>query len=865
MSLTPLQEWLIVELRKTLLLSNDDLWGFAQSFILPDLDLNTLECCLVKHCVSNIEALHPETEPPTLSEEFNCDEPGYVRIEAKTLPLMPNESEHKCLYIAFDFATHWVYLDVSNDKNCETASTFLVKLIKQAPFHIRVILTNHDDAFTGSSAMNKGGKSVVHSFSQTCVTETIEHRLIKQYNPLEEDMSELFNNITIQLENREGCWHEWKPMLNRYAAIYNHLFRLKSLEQFTPFNKLNACYIEFKSLFKKVPEDDFKPSSYLFYGLMYDLCEILSVFGEEDKLTGENKIRMNEIRNKRLISYHIEFFKKHNHKIFHALCDKSDTNINSLAFRFSIYERIYAQVSSYPFFSFNSEKELLNIFKKNILIPTIAIEVFTGNSTKSETSIYNHMHSFMQGEINALADAQSDDFRNAAKHYLRMVVAKLKIKSTTVAKDLADDMKSLINGITKRDKITAFRIKKTINKCIGHNRISLTLDNHKKTIASNEIEIKKFESACLAVLLFLEFERRSSMGKEFIHYYNDLINDKAYTLDLRKAFDESFHQSDLNIDPARYIKPITKILYESVKDELGAIPETFPIDGIFNLREFFNQLMSDNLSSQIIDELPDLPFHPIAEYLNVFDWPYRAIISPYNHLINVCFYIRNNNPEEALKWASETPSHESDIFGFLPAIFSLLYIALKIKLSNKISHHEFSPQTNNTLAHSGLFSNLNQLSTDTLDNPMLSSSYNIEILKSVIFYHQLIDYMAGNLIPPWIDPTTMAISGILDKVDSGVGKFLASLAEDCKDISLLDKLEESEFANLRTKFDIDYYRGNFISFLDESSLKNCIHGFRAIVSYLANPWERDRIPNISSLVEYEDKGKIPLLCSILPS
>jgi len=58
---TPIQESVVVQLRKTLLLSLDDLRVTVREFINPAVSRSGLDRCLRRHKVSNLRDVIPET------------------------------------------------------------------------------------------------------------------------------------------------------------------------------------------------------------------------------------------------------------------------------------------------------------------------------------------------------------------------------------------------------------------------------------------------------------------------------------------------------------------------------------------------------------------------------------------------------------------------------------------------------------------------------------------------------------------------------------------------------------------------------------------------------------------------------------
>ncbi|MDG4868804.1 IS481 family transposase, partial [Guyparkeria sp. 1SP6A2] len=99
-TLNPLQEWLVVELRKTLLLTLDDLLVVTREYINPEVSRSGLDRCLRRHGVNRLRDLLPETEPKPSPKRFKDYEPGYLHIDIKYLPQMPDESRRRYLFVA---------------------------------------------------------------------------------------------------------------------------------------------------------------------------------------------------------------------------------------------------------------------------------------------------------------------------------------------------------------------------------------------------------------------------------------------------------------------------------------------------------------------------------------------------------------------------------------------------------------------------------------------------------------------------------------------------------------------------------------------------------------------------------------------
>ncbi|HBX8516517.1 TPA: IS481-like element ISKpn27 family transposase, partial [Klebsiella pneumoniae] len=81
-TLTPEQELIVVELRKTLLLPTDDLLAVTREFINPAVSRAGLGRCLRRHGVSDLRNLvEQEGTAPATKKTFKDYEPGFVHID----------------------------------------------------------------------------------------------------------------------------------------------------------------------------------------------------------------------------------------------------------------------------------------------------------------------------------------------------------------------------------------------------------------------------------------------------------------------------------------------------------------------------------------------------------------------------------------------------------------------------------------------------------------------------------------------------------------------------------------------------------------------------------------------------------------
>ena len=140
-TLNPLQAFVVVELRKLLLLPLDDLLVVAREFVGPELSRSALDRCLRRHGVARLADLLPEAEDqPPLPKTFKDYEPGFVHVDVKYLPRMPDEAEHRDLIVAIDRASRWVYFEIQSDQSVATAAGFLERLMPSMSNTIQIYI-----------------------------------------------------------------------------------------------------------------------------------------------------------------------------------------------------------------------------------------------------------------------------------------------------------------------------------------------------------------------------------------------------------------------------------------------------------------------------------------------------------------------------------------------------------------------------------------------------------------------------------------------------------------------------------------------------------------------------------------------------
>ena len=253
--LSPAQEAIVVTLRTTFLLPLDDLLAVTHEFINDKVSRSGLDRCLRRHGVSNLKTLVPEEEQAARkTKTFKDYQPGFIHVDVKYLPQMPDEDQRTYLFAAIDRATRWGYVEILKDKSAQSAQGFLKRLIDKAPFIITKLLTDNGKEFTDRfCATGQREPTGHHRFDQVCSKHDIEHRLTKARTPQTNGMIERFNGriADILKTTRFDSSKDLQGTLIEYVKIYNQLIPQKALGHIAPIEAMKKWVKTNPELFKK--------------------------------------------------------------------------------------------------------------------------------------------------------------------------------------------------------------------------------------------------------------------------------------------------------------------------------------------------------------------------------------------------------------------------------------------------------------------------------------------------------------------------------------------------------------------------------------------------------------------------------------
>ncbi len=168
-----------MELRRTLLLPLDDLLAVVREFIHPQAwrghcgSRSGLDRGLRRHGVSNVRQLRAEltgetAAPPAVAaplKTFKDYDPGFIHVDIKYLPQMPDETQRRYLFVAIDRASRRVFLWIYRDQSEVSSTDFLRRLKRAAPMKILKVLTDNGSQFTDRFTHKTRQPSGQHAFT----------------------------------------------------------------------------------------------------------------------------------------------------------------------------------------------------------------------------------------------------------------------------------------------------------------------------------------------------------------------------------------------------------------------------------------------------------------------------------------------------------------------------------------------------------------------------------------------------------------------------------------------------------------------------------------------------------------------------
>lgn len=253
-TLSSAQELIVLEIRRLCMLPLDDLLSVTRQFINAAASRSGIARLLKREGLSKLADLQPTQEGQDAPKKtFKDYEPGFLHIDIKYLPQMPDETTRRYLFAAIDRASRWVYIRTYRDQSERSSVDFLRRVRKAAPFKIVKILTDNGTQFTDRFTSKNKQPTGEHVFDKQCKEFDIEHRLAPPRHPQTNGMVERFNGRISELvkQTRFANAGELDATLNNYMLTYNNHIPQRSLGHISPVDALKSWREKKPELFLK--------------------------------------------------------------------------------------------------------------------------------------------------------------------------------------------------------------------------------------------------------------------------------------------------------------------------------------------------------------------------------------------------------------------------------------------------------------------------------------------------------------------------------------------------------------------------------------------------------------------------------------
>jgi len=240
--LTLEEEQLIIELRRELRLSGEDIQEVIRQSVNPTVSRSAVFRCLKRNKLNKLPPLQA-SEPVKPFEQYEC---GFIHIDLKHLCKLDGHQSY--VFVAIDRATRFVYVEIHQQRDGKTAAGFLERFAQAFGHPIHTVLTDNGSEFTDRFAVKKPNKphdkpSGTHPFDRKCAELGIQHKLTRPFRPQTNGMVERFNrrlNEALATVPKQPTGHkhfashkERNGFIHRFVDNYNKT-RLRCLNGLTP-------------------------------------------------------------------------------------------------------------------------------------------------------------------------------------------------------------------------------------------------------------------------------------------------------------------------------------------------------------------------------------------------------------------------------------------------------------------------------------------------------------------------------------------------------------------------------------------------------------------------------------------------------
>lgn len=558
-----------------------------------------------------------------------------------------------------------------------------------------------------------------------------------------------------------------------------------------------------------------------FANLMYDVCQVFGVFKEGSK--------QRDIRAYSSFCRHQNFFNQRYNEIIEIIDREKIFSKEQRRTFFYKYEMLYNGIMSYPVFSSLSKEQIIEKYLQFILPSFIALDVYKTYRPDHECSFYYHIHHFLLSKhCSELENREWDPF-SGVKNYLREYIDKMKFTN----KENLYPIYEYIRAIRKDSGQIKSRIELKIDECFQPYHSHLK----KHDLYQIKERLNKLKAAYLSLNTLLAFERKTNLLKQLTYSYRHIVlkggmqhsyyNSLCQYIYTSNHLDEKSLEIFFNEFQRHVINPIS---IDMDRDEM--------LD-VYVIRDIvFNSIDGQSFTRSELDELT----------FNLKHSSNACVLNDYYIFSKIINHICTNDLKKASDLLDDI-SYNTLPIGYLPAAYSMIKIALKIKLKHKgIKNGELLSDINIIHSHQGVFTDyiIRNANTPAPKVRLIECQNNLEIMHTIRQYNSMvrkISYYNCPCHPQFIYGVLNEVEYALKKISERITAINGSinsriLAEIIIDEKILTTRELSK---------------NLISYLSEFTLYNCIDNLEYIATYLIPPGEI--LPNLFSLSSSTESGR----------
>ncbi|HAJ0342132.1 hypothetical protein ACUYP8_23610 [Escherichia coli] len=588
----------------------------------------------------------------------------------------------------------------------------------------------------------------------------------------------------------------------------------------------------------------------MFTNLLYDICTVFELFKEGESPRDKRKSTD--------FGAHQRFWNQRYNELSHIIDAEGVYSLEQRRIIFSRYEYFYYMMNSYPVYSTLNSEYIRNYFLKSFGVVFIVLDIYNTYRPENETGFYYHIYNFLQKSYCPCLDYSGTESDEAAvKRYLREYLAELGFNREDFREngmyELGKYQGTIRKGYGKRKSL----MKQYIKACKNEYK----KDYREKKLDKSELDrilnnIDKFYYAFYSLSILLDMQRKVKILDSIAYYLRVLIREGLWVHGLYGYAARYLY--DFNIfDTTPYARALLERFHEFESGPKGALTRYI--------------VSLDDKSQEYIESLKDMVFN-LSDKKSYDDVYLENIINYFEQLQNARGYvtrcymllavfiylIRRNKLHKALRFYDESQKYELPS-GYLPGAFSVLRIALEIKVNReKIKHGSLFELLDYVKAYQDAFMDLRVVTDPAYNEDEIQyDANNFTLMRVIKMYNSMLANIStkSDIQPPYITGLLDNVERALDKINILIDKERVydgeTLAELITENKILSSRESKE--NL-----IGLFTGRH-----KYTLLQCIEKLGVLVDYVISPV--DDIKNVMMLYgnNAENKNRRRLIYNAL--